>query len=113
MPKRLVLIEGEACTKTFTIMQDGQAFDLTGYTVTFQAQDMNPTKGTPLFSITATVTSAANGVCTVAFTTTQTAMPTAGDDLKGRCRFYLTDGTNKRWTKVREFLLERNDFYTP
>lgn len=107
---RLALIEKEASTKTFTIMQAGGAFNLTGYAVTFLARDKNAAKGALFITKTATITNAVGGVVTVAFIVVNTTMPTAGDDMKGEFTFKLTNGGIARFTKFGIFHLQRNDF---
>jgi hypothetical protein len=79
--------------------------------VTFKARDRDGADGATFLSITATVTDAANGDCTVQFVTPATVPVTAGEQIQGKWTLALVNDTNDtRYTKYGQFELTRNWF---
>ena len=107
----IVLTEGDEVTYTITVKRAGTAEDLTGYTVVLYAHEHGVGFGTnQIDGSSCTLTDAANGVVTHAFTSTHTTFAT-NRDLEGVWALKLTDGSgNDEWTKQEPFYIRRNPF---
>ena len=127
----IILQEGESVVYTFTIKQDGAAFNLTGFTPTFYAHDdAEPAGvGNRIDGAAMTVTDASAGTATYQFTTTDTNIietPTQAvggafpstitrqeTDLAGTWAIKVTEDAGDSqvyWTAQERFVVRKNPF---
>lgn len=71
------IYKGSSPTFTFTVLYQGSAFNLTGYTVSFSVKTSTDATSYSIGPDTCTLTSATGGICTVTLTSTETDITAA------------------------------------